>query len=368
MAERPLTIHISARSVVTTLAIAAVAWAVWQIPDVLTIVLVAAILASAMYPGVAWLVQQKGWPRAAAIAAMFGLVFGVLALMGVVVVPTVIDQAQQLAQNVPAYTAKLKATYAWLVGLDARFHVLPDLDAAAKTVSGFAAGWVTSSLGWATKLLGGVATFILIMIITFFILLDGPELERGVLRLVPPENRQLIAAQVEPVALKLGGYVQGMLISIGFLMTYVGIALSIADVPMALALALMAGLFELIPLVGSLIGAIPAVLVALTVSWKLALVVVAIFGVGNVIQGNVVAPFVFSRSVEVSPVMILLSLLVGGNLFGIAGAIIAVPLMAMCQVLIQNLYVEPMEQAFNAGLLVADPELGLLSPPPEEAS
>ena len=117
---------------------------------------------------------------------------------------------------------------------------------------------------------------------------------------------------------------------------------------MGLALALLAGCFELIPLVGSLLGAIPAVLVSLTVSWKLALVVVAIFGIGNVVQGNVVAPYVFAKSVEVSPVMILLALLIGANLFGVAGAIIAVPLMAMLQVLVQNLYVEPMEREWAA--------------------
>lgn len=364
MSEHSLTIHLSARSVVTALAIGAVAWAAIRIPDVLTMVLVALILASAMYPGVDWLGKRQNWPRVAAIAAMFSLVIGVLVLIGVMVVPNLIDQATQLAQSLPLYTAKLKGTYSWVLGLDARFHVLPDLDDAAKTISGFAAGWVASSLGWATKLLGGVATLFLIMIITFFILLDGPELQRGMLSLVPPENRPLIAAQIEPVALKLGAYVQGVLISISFLVTYLAIALTVAGVPLALALALLAGCFELIPLVGSLLGAIPAIMVALTMGWQKALIVVAIFAVGNVIQGNVVAPFVFSRSVEVSPVMILLALLVGANLFGFAGAVIAVPLMAMILVLVQNLYVEPMERAYAARAPQPAPEpVSLLAPP-----
>ncbi len=369
MAERPLVIHISARSVVVTLAILAVAWAAMQIPDVLTMVLVALILASAMYPGVLWLMTRYGIPRVVAIATMFGAVFGSLTFVALLLAPTLIEQAQQLAANFPSYVAKVRASYAWIQGLDARYHVLPDLDDAAKTVSGFAAGWIASTLGWATKLLGGVATFFLIMIVTFFVLLDGPDLKRGLLALVPPGHRPMFDAQFQPVAFKLGAYVQGVLTSIGFLTTYLAIALSIADVPMGLALAIVAGVFELIPLVGSLLGAIPAILIALTVGWQKALVVAAIFAVGNVIQGNVVAPFVFSKSIEVSPVMILLALLVGANLFGMAGAIIAVPLMAMIQVLVQNLYVLPMERTWAATHLApaTPPALVVEAPEPPPA-
>lgn len=355
MTEKPLVIHISVRSVVTTLAILALAWAALQIPDVLTMVLVALILASSLYPGVTWLMGRYGIPRVAAIATMFGAVIGSLAFIALLLAPTLIEQAQQLAANFPTYVAKVKASYAWVQGLDARFHVLPDLDAAAKTLSGFLAGWIASTLGWATKLLGGVATVFLVLIITFFVLLDGPDLKKGLLALVPPGHRPMLDAQFGPVAYKLGAYVQGVLTSIGFLTTYLAIALSIADVPMGLALAIVAGAFELIPLVGSLLGAIPAILIALTVGWQKALIVAGIFAVGNVIQGNVVAPFVFSKSIEVSPVMIMLALLVGANLFGVAGAIIAVPLMAMIQVLIQNLYVEPMERAWAE----ANPALAL---------
>ena len=110
---------------------------------------------------------------------------------------------------------------------------------------------------------------------------------------------------------------------------------------------------EIVPLVGSLIGSIPAILIALTVSWQLALVVVVIFLAGNFMQGNFVAPYVYSRSVNVSPVMITFALLIGGNLMGIAGALIAVPVMAAIQVLVQNLYVEPMERR---ALIEAAPE------------
>lgn len=345
-----LTIHLSARSVVTTLGILLLFYAASLMPGILIMALVALILSAAMLPGVSYLQGRRGWPRGGAIAAMFGLIFGVLTLLGLIVVPTVIEQSQTLAANLPLYLAKVRQTYSWVLGLDQRFHMLPDLDEAAQTFSRFAGGWLSSTLGWAGKVLGGVATVFLIFITTFFILLDGPDLKRGLLSLIPPNHRGLMAAQFDPIALKLGAYVQGVLTSIGFLTLYLAICLSLAGVPLAFALALIAGACELVPLVGSLLGAIPAVIIALTVGPGTAGVVVAIFLVGNLIQGNVVAPFVFARSVEVSPVMILFALLIGAQLMGFAGAVIAIPLMAMVQVLVQNLYVEPMERAYASEL------------------
>ncbi|MEB3223218.1 MAG: AI-2E family transporter [Candidatus Sericytochromatia bacterium] len=342
----PLTIHISARSVVVTIAVLALAAALARIPDILVMVLVAAILASGLYPGVRLLHRSWGWPYPLAIAGMFGAVFGTLLLLLAAIAPTFVEQAQQLSVQAPGYVKQVQASYVWLEGLDRRFGMLPSLDEAARTASGYLGRWLASTLGWATALVGGIATVAMVLVLTYFLLLDGAHLKRGVLALTPPAHRALLEAQFEPVALKLGGYVQGVLTSIGFLTAYLALALTLAGVPFSLALALLAGCCELIPLVGSVLGSVPALLVALTVGWKTALAVAAIFAVGNLIQGNVVAPLVFSRAVAVSPIGVMLALLVGAALYGFAGALIAVPLLAMVQVLVQNLYIEPMERAW----------------------
>ncbi|MEB3329628.1 MAG: AI-2E family transporter [Candidatus Sericytochromatia bacterium] len=344
----PVTIHISARSVVTALAVLALAAALARIPDILVMILVAAILASGLYPGVRLMHRGWGWPYPMAIAGMFGAVFGTLLLLLAAMAPTFVEQAQQLAAQAPGYVKQVQASYAWLQGLDQRYGMLPSLDEVTRTVADQLGRWLASTLGWATALVGGVATVAMVLVLTYFLLLDAEALKRGVLALTPPAHRALLAAQFEPVALKLGGYVQGVLTSIGFLTAYLAIALTVAGVPFSLALALLAGCCELIPLVGSLLGAVPAILVALTVGWKTALATAAIFGVGNVIQGNVVAPMVFARAVAVSPIGVMLALLVGAALYGFAGALIAVPMLAMVQVLVQNLYIEPMERAWAA--------------------
>lgn len=354
-----ITVHISAKSVLVTIAMILGLWACAQMPTILIMIAVSLILSAAMLPGVNYFHHTLKWPRGVAVAALFAIIIGVVILLGLIVVPTLVEQAQELANNIPRYSQQLRETYSWIQQLDARFHVLPDMNEVATAVSSFAAGWLTSTLGWASKIVGGFFTVFVVLILTFFIMIDGPDLKRGFLSLIPPVHRPLWAAQFDPIALKLGAYVQGVGISIGFLTTYLAIALSLAGVPLALALAILAGLMEIIPMVGSLLGSIPAILVALTVSWKLALVVLGIFLAGNFIQGNFVQPFVFSRSIEVSPVMIMLALLIGGQLLGIAGALIAVPVMAAIQVLIQNIYVEQMEH----NLTIALPEGAHLQPP-----
>ncbi|MFP5504332.1 MAG: AI-2E family transporter, partial [Candidatus Sericytochromatia bacterium] len=288
--NRTLTVHLSLRTVILTLGVLLAVYVASLIPDILVMLLVALIISAAMLPGVDYFQSRLKWPRLPAILAMFGLIFLFLLLIGLIVVPTLIDQVQTLIKNLPEYTAKVRQTYTWVLELEQRFPWLPAPGDVAAQVSAFAAGWLSSSLGWAGRILGGIMTVFVVLITTFFILLDGPDLKRGLLSLIPPDYRPKWEAQIDPVALKLGAYVQGVLVSIGFLTAYLAITLSIAGVPLAVALAILAGFMEIIPLVGSLLGSIPAILIALTVSWQLALITAGIFLLGNFLQGNFVAP------------------------------------------------------------------------------
>jgi predicted PurR-regulated permease PerM len=178
---------------------------------------------------------------------------------------------------------------------------------------------------------------------TFFLLNDGAKLKEGLIRLSPPRYRMRLANLFEPVANQLGAYVRGQLTVISFLVTYLAIALSIARVPFSLVLALIAGLLDIIPMVG-ILGVIPAALVALTVSWKLSLLVVVLFTVGNFLEGNVISPLILSKSVDVPPILIFFSLMIGAQFMGIVGALLAVPVTAAALVIVKNLYLPSIEE------------------------
>ncbi|MDB5102074.1 MAG: putative PurR-regulated permease PerM [Cyanobacteria bacterium RYN_339] len=338
---KPIPIAVSPRSAVAVLALLGAIYLMARLVDLLLLVVVVLILAAALGPAVAHFHDRLHWPRLAAVLAVFGLAVGVLVVVGVIVVPTLIGQAQALSQELPSYTARLTGSYAWLRSHDTRFHLLPDLQVLSDQVSTRAAVWLASGVELARKAAGAAANISVVLVATFFVLLEAPTLKQGLLALIPEGARGRAAAQFDPIALKLGGYVQGLGMSIGCLTAYLGLALTLAGVPMSLVLALVAGMLELIPMVGSILGSIPAILLALTVSWKLALVTAAIFAVGNFLQGNFVAPYAFSRSVALSPVLVLFALLVGAELFGFAGALIAIPVLATIQVLVQNLYLAP---------------------------
>jgi predicted PurR-regulated permease PerM len=274
-------------------------------------------------------------------------------VLALLLVPTVVDQVRTLASNLPQYLQNLQGTLLWLHGraelVALRFHApvppMPDVKAINDAIAANASIWVGSSLGVAGKAVGLMGMAALVLMLAFFALLEGPSLRASLLALVPPPHRALMDAQIDPIAAKLGGYVQGMAVCIAGLAIFEVVVLTALGLPLALALGLFSALMAVVPLVGGILGVIPPALVALTVSWQTAVWALVLGYLGHFIVANFVLPLVFARSVKLSPLMVTVALLVGAEALGIFGALIAVPVAAALQVLVQNLYVDVMERA-----------------------
>jgi predicted PurR-regulated permease PerM len=334
----PITVVISPRILFQALALLVGVTAIMKFPFILAFLLIALILAAALSPAVTFFADRRV-PRALATLLVFVLIFGSLGLVGMILIPILIAQIQELVKDFPTYVAQYESVLQRLRALEARYHVLPSTTQIATFISQRASGWLASTLTATAAVASALVGLGGVLITTFFLLADGPNLRKGFLQLIPPQYRDRIAEQFDPIAQRLGAYVRGQLLSMTALSILLGIGLTIAGVPYAWVLAALAGAMEIIPLVGSTLGAIPAVIVALTVSWKLALIVVAIFVVANVVQGNVLSPLILSSSVEMPPILVFFAIMIGAELLGIVGAIIAVPLVATLMVLIQNLYI-----------------------------
>ncbi|MDB5099080.1 MAG: tqsA 1 [Cyanobacteria bacterium RYN_339] len=339
-------IAIALRTIVFTIALVALVAHFEHLATFLEILVLAGIISAAAVPAVTYF-EGRGQKRLMAVGATFGVALAGLLLVALVMGPLLWEQTHDLAKNLPAYTAKLKGGQAWLQTLTSRFPWLPDLDAAAAAASEHASEALKSSLGIAGKLVTGMVMLVVALVTAFFILLEGKELKAGLLSLAPPQHRELLGEQIGPIVQKLGGYVQGMLISIAALVVYLALLLIICQVPLALVLALGAGFLAVIPLIGGYIGLVPITLVALTVSWQVALVVLVLAYAGNWVVGHVLMPIVFSKSVHLSPLTVMLALLVGAETMGIFGALVAVPIVACLQVLVKNLYIEPMDRNYH---------------------
>ena len=361
--SRQLSIWFSLRSVFALVGLAIAAYVAYRMMDTLVLLFVALLIAAALRPVVEFFERMLKVSRTFATLLSFVLLTLLLGMVGLLIIPPFLDQVKLLGPELGNYVAKARSSYAWVQQLDARFHVLPDLDEVMKKISASAPASVSAGFQWAGRTAGALVSAVVLFFATFYVLVDGKAMARGLLQFVPDSHRPLVKAQIGPITGQLGGYVIGLLTSISFLTVYLAISLSVARVPLALVLAFIAGMLELVPMLGATVGTVLSILMALTVSWKLALVVVGIFAVGNFIQGNIVAPLVFARAVQLPPLGVMLALLAGAELNGLAGAIVAIPVAATLNVLAHNLALRraaaPDEVDLDAPLLALSDESAL---------
>ena len=317
----------SAQIIVVVVLAAGVVYALVQVKLVVIPVLVALILASALAPLVGWL-RKRGLPRI--LATWATLLAGALILGGIVTLIVFAVQNQWGALVVAATD-----------GVDELRGLLVDgplaLDSEAfNAVRDSVVGFVTSAQ-FGTGALAGVSAVVelvtgalLILVILFFFLKDGGQIWGFFLRFLHGERleRAHRIGAVTPTV--LGQYVRGTAIIALFDAVMIGIGLAILQVPLALPLAVIVFLTAFIPLIGATIAGILAALVALVANGPLvALIVVAIVVVVNQLEGDLLNPVVMAGSLKLHPLVILIALTAGTILGGIAGAVLAVPLVAV---------------------------------------
>jgi predicted PurR-regulated permease PerM len=196
---------------------------------------------------------------------------------------------------------------------------------------------VGAVFGAITAVLGGVFGVLTVLIVTFYLLLEADTILLTFLRLFPPSDRPRVHEACGRVSTKVSAWLGGQLLLAGIIGSTAAVGLWLMGVPYFYVLALVAGIGEVIPVVGPLLAAIPAILVALTVSPALALGVAIFYVVQQQFENHVLVPKVMERQVGVSATMVIVALLLGGSLLGVVGAILAVPTAAILQVLFEEL-------------------------------
>lgn len=173
--------------------------------------------------------------------------------------------------------------------------------------------------------------------VTFYILKDFKLIEKTVITFVPKKRRKEMIRLVKDIDEALGNYIRGQLLvaSIVGIMAYIGYM--IIGLPYSLFLAFIVAITDIIPYLGPFLGAAPAIIVGLSISWKMGLTVLAVNLMVQALESNVFAPQIVGKSLHIHPLFIILSLLVGGEIGGIAGLILAVPIFAILKVIFQHI-------------------------------
>lgn len=300
---------------------------------VLVLLFVAILLAAALTPVAAWIRARTGLPRLVSILLVYASLFAGVVLLALLVVPAAVDQAEKLVSSVPTYVDGIRA---WAAGLQPAVFgqsIIALLDSTASLLRSSPAPEPGTVVEVGTTVADAVITIVTLLVVTFFWMIEHARLQRYVLAFVPSDRRAGSRATWTEIEGRLGMWVRGQLVLMGTIGLAAGIAYALIGLPGAMLLAVIAAITEAIPIVGPLLGAIPAILVAATVSPTVVLLVVAAYLAIHVIESVVLVPLVMRSAVGISPLLVLLSLLVGGAAGGILGAFLAVPIAATLEII-----------------------------------
>jgi predicted PurR-regulated permease PerM len=319
----------------TALVFAGVLYLTWELRQILRWLVVALFLAVALDPAVSWLSARRV-PRSLAILVVFAVVILAFGALGVLVVPPLVDQVQALVEFATAQVRRPGGLDQALEELAARYGATGYVDLVREQVGSLPARLTVATgplLAVTRGLIGSVTALISILLITFFLLAGSPRFVEAGLNLFHPLQRPRVRRIMGLSADAVHGYVNGnLLISlIAGLAAFA--ALTALSLPYAVALGLVIALFDLIPLVGSMLGAAIVVVVVLFLDPLKAGILVVFFLLYQQLENNVLQPLVYGRSVKLHPLAIFLAVLAGGNLLGILGALLAIPVAEILRIL-----------------------------------
>lgn len=325
----------------------------WQLQNLLVVLMIAIVLASTLAP-IVQRVELLRVPRWLAVLVVYIGLIGSAVTATLVVGPTITDQIQRIVNALPAYidtlTTSLEESVMRLgISKPEDLGMINQLfDLQALTVWTFRSGQnlILQSVDITKGLLGGVFNLLLALVLSAYMVSDSERLLQGLVALFPQPWEQRLADQVHPVSQRMGAYIQGRLLVSLILGTTVSIGLKLIGVyEVALGLGTIAGFTNLIPFFGPILGAIPALLVAVAQGGWTCLWVLLLFAVIQNLETYVLDPLIVSPSVNVPPLYQLLAVLGGTQVLGIIGALITPPWIAAGGVLIENLYLRPKRQA-----------------------
>ena len=303
----------------------------------LTLVTIALFLALALNPAVEVL-QRRGLRRGAAVAAVYAVAVVMLGLLALVFIPPLVDQISKLVKALPNLVDDLTKGHGPLGFLERKYQVV---ERARSATAGQEAGGLLGPAGSALAAVKGIAATafgaLIISFLTFFMLLEGPDWRGRCTELIPVSHRDMVERVGAGVYRSVGGFVTGNLLASFLAGVFATIVMLVAGVPYAVPLGLFVAIIELVPYVGPLVATIVVTAVALTVGLTSALVTLALLLVYHAVEGHTLRPMLYGRAVKLSPLAVLVAILIGTEVAGILGALIAIPVAGSIQVVLREL-------------------------------
>lgn len=333
-------VEISIKTLITIAGFLLALWVIYIVRDVLVLLFVAFILKSAISPIIDYLEKRKLSRGIAILVVYITAVIAVVAAFAIIL-PVFVVQIINLINNFPQYVDSLSQFFSNTSIRNADFF---------GTLSSEIASFSTNIFRITLSIFSVVLAFISVAVITFYFLLDEKNLKNRFFASLPEPYAQQITRILHNVEIRLGAWVRGQLLLSLIIGVLYFIGLFGLGIPNPLALGLIAAIFEVVPIIGPIAAAIPAVIIALTISPAKALFVIVLFIVVQQLENHIIVPKVMQKATGLSPLIVLIAILVGGRILGAVGILLAVPAAVVMQEVLSDLWeirnkkqVEPLE-------------------------
>lgn len=325
-------ISITSGTMVRALVIAAAAWALWHLSSIVLLLLSAIVIASAVEPGVDFFLKRK-FPRALSVVLVYLIIIGLFALLIWSFIPPLLSEALAALAILPQFVSQvgnLSFLQGTVVGPNFTETILSLQNAFANTGSGV--------LQVLSSIFGGAFYFILTIVVSIYFSLQETGIDDFLRLVTPAKQREYVLGLWRRSQKKIGLWMQGQILLSVIITVLLYLGLSLLGVEYALLLAIFAGVMELIPVFGSIVAAVPGILVAL-ISGDLTLValVAGLYLIVNQFQAHLIYPLVVKKIVGVPPILVIIALVAGGQLAGFLGVLLAVPAAACIQEFVNDL-------------------------------
>jgi predicted PurR-regulated permease PerM len=327
-----MVIDVPTRTIVRVIALVLAAAAAVQILDavsrVLTWIAVSIFLAVALEPVVR--VTERWMSRTWAVLTVFGGLLALVALFLAVLIIPIATQVDDLRDAAPGYLQRLERNHT-IRDLNQRYKLVQKAQDAAKQAP-------ARVFGAAGRFVNGVVATLTVLFLTLFLMFELPAMSRGLLSLLTEDDAARVRLVAADVNRSIGGYVLGNLAISVIAGATVGISLWILGVPYAAALAVFMGVCDLVPLVGATVGALAAIGVAFAAQGVTAgIVMIVVNVVYQQFENHILQPIVYRKTVQLSAFLVLVAVLVGGELMGVLGALVAIPIAGSIQLVVREI-------------------------------
>ncbi|MFH1598453.1 MAG: AI-2E family transporter [Patescibacteria group bacterium] len=331
--KQNITFDISYKAIFKVLVVLLVLGFLFLIRQIVGIVIVAFILTSAIYPWVDFL-QRKKIPRWIGVLTVYILLFGVFIVAVILIIPPITKEMSQLAVTLPQAYEKMVTSFS--ESADPAFY--ESLRASLQTVQESMAGLTSDIFSAAANVFGGIISIVGVLVIAFYMVVEENGIKKFIHSVSPVQYQPYLYQLTRRIQDKMGKWLQGQILLSLIIGILTAVGLWVLGVKYVLLLALIAAVFEVIPFIGPILGAIPAVLIALTQSPLKALLVIILFVIIQQLENNIIVPKVMQRSVGLNPIIVIIVMLIGATVAGFLGLIVAVPIAAIISIVASDFF------------------------------